>query len=47
MEELDRLEAEGVIVKCDNPTEWASSTVNVFKPDGQLRICLDQQALNR
>ena len=45
-EELDRLEAEHIIVKVEEPTKWVNPIVNVLKPNKQLRICLDPQKLN-
>ena len=39
-EELDRLEAQGVIEKIDH-SEWAAPIVAVPKKDGQVRICGD------
>ena len=45
--ELDRMEAEGVVVKVDEPTEWVNSMVTVVKPNGQLRICIDPKDLNK
>ena len=32
--ELDRMEAEGVLVKVDEPTEWVNSMVTVVKQNG-------------
>ena len=45
-EELDRLEAEHIIAKVEEPIEWVNPIVNVLKPNKQLRICLDPQKLN-
>lgn len=42
--ELERLTAEGIIQEVDPniiPVEWATPTVNVVKPSGQIRICGD------
>ena len=44
--ELDRLESEGVIVKCAEPSEWISHTVNVVRPNKPIRICLDPKHRN-
>ena len=46
-EELDRMEALGVIRKADEPTEWVSSLVVVQKPNGKVRVCLDPRDLNK
>ncbi|KAK2721884.1 hypothetical protein QYM36_004009 [Artemia franciscana] len=46
-QELERLEALGVIEKTTKPTEWVNSIVLVKKGDGSLRICLDPVDLNR
>ena len=46
-EELDRMEALGVIRKADEPTEWVSSLVVVPKLNGKVRVCLDPRDLNK
>ena len=46
-EELDRMEAEGIIMKQHKANEWVSSLVCAPKPNGKLRICLDPKPLNR
>ena len=38
--ELHQMEAEGVIEKVDQPTDWVNSMVTVIKPH-KTRICLD------
>ena len=45
--ELDRLESLGVIEAVKYPTKWVNSIVNVQKPNGDLRICLDPKDLNK
>jgi hypothetical protein len=41
------MEADGVIEKVDQPTEWVNSVVVVEKPNSnKLRICLDPRPLN-
>ena len=45
-EELDRMEAAGVISKADEPTPWCAGMVVVPKKSGALRICVDLKALN-
>ena len=44
--ELDFLEAQGVITKVLEPTDWVKSLVCVTKPNGSLRLCLDPKDLN-
>jgi hypothetical protein len=44
--ELDKMETSGVIVKVVEPTDWVSQLVVGIKKNGELRICLDPQALN-
>ena len=41
--ELDRLVQQGVIVPLgiDEPSEWCSSFVWVWKPNGKIKLCLD------
>lgn len=45
--ELKRLEQAGVIAKVDEPTDWVNRMVIGTKKSGDLRICIDPQALNR
>ena len=45
-EELDRMEAAGVISKADEPTPWCAGMVVVPKKSGAVRICVDLKALN-
>jgi len=47
MAELDKMEANGIIVKVDQPTEWVNSMVVVEKRDGSVRICLDPKEPNK
>ena len=46
-EELECMENAGVIQKISEPTEWCSPIVVVPKSNGQIRICVDLQQLNR
>ena len=46
-DELDRLEALGVITKVTKPTDWVSNLVVAEKPNGKLRVCVDPQQLNQ
>ena len=45
-EELDRMEAMGVISKVDEPTPWCAGMVVVPKKSGSIRICVDLKPLN-
>lgn len=45
-EELDRMEAMGVIRKIEEPTEWCAGMVVVPKPNKKPRICVDLTRLN-
>jgi hypothetical protein len=45
--ELDRMEAEGVIIRQDQPTPWVNSMVTPIKSNGKVRICIDPRALNK
>ena len=44
---LDDMEAEGVLAKVTEPTEWVNSLVVETKPRWDLRICLDPSDLNK
>ncbi|XP_064469299.1 uncharacterized protein K02A2.6-like [Ornithodoros turicata] len=44
--ELQRMEADGVIERVNEPTDWSSYMVVVSKP-GKLRICMDPVDLNK
>ncbi len=43
-EELDKLKEAGIIERSTSP--WASPTVPVVKPDGNVRLCVDFRRLN-
>ena len=47
--ELDKLCKEGILHKVDisKPIEWLNSFVCVKKPNGKMRLCLDQTHLNK
>ena len=45
--ELDRMESLDVISKVTEPTDWVSSLAFSRKDNGNLRVCLDPQALNK
>lgn len=44
---IDEMLAQGIIAKVEGPTDWVSSMTVVKKPNGDLRICLDPQDLNK
>lgn len=44
---LEQLEAQGVIKKIEEPTEWLNPLVIVEKSNGDLRLCLDPKYLNK
>ena len=46
-EELQRMEAMGVISKVDIPTPWCAGMVVVPKKSGSVRICVDLKPLNQ
>ena len=45
-QELERMEAMGVITRVEQPTDWCAGIVIVPKPNGNLRICVDLTKLN-
>ena len=45
-DELERMEAIGVISKVQVPTPWCAGMVVVPKKDGKVRICVDLKPLN-
>ena len=45
-QELQRMEALGVIKKVEQPTDWCAGIVVVPKSNGSLRICVDLTKLN-
>lgn len=44
---LDKMQAEGIIAKVEEPTEWVSGMVIVEKPNGDIRVCIDPKQLNK
>ena len=44
---LRDMEVQGVIEKVEQPTEWVSRMVTSVKSNGDIRICIDPQALNK
>ena len=45
-EELDRLQAAGVVVPITKPTSWCAPMVLVMKKSRKVRICVDLKKLN-
>ncbi|KAI5720179.1 hypothetical protein M8J77_003057 [Diaphorina citri] len=45
-ETLDKMVADGIIDKVDEPTDWVSNLVIKEKKTGELRLCIDPKALN-
>lgn len=44
---LESMESEGTITRVRTPTDWVHPIVNVLKPNGSLRVCLDPTELNK
>lgn len=44
---LKTMESEGTIMKVKQATDWVHPIVNILKPNGSLRICLDPTQLNK
>ena len=45
--ELEPLVEQGIVTPVEGLTDWVNSLLGREKPDGRLRICLDQEDLNR
>lgn len=46
-EELDHMEANGIVESVTEPTEWCAPMVPVPKKSGKVRICVNLQKLNK
>ena len=46
-QELNDMEAQGVISKVQQPTQWCAGMVIVSKKSGGVRVCVDLKPLNR
>lgn len=44
--ELERMQANGIIKRVTEPTDWVHPIVIIKKKDGNVRICLDHRKLN-
>lgn len=44
---LLEMEKQGIISKVEGPTDWVSSMTLAKKADGDIRVCLDPQDLNK
>lgn len=44
---IERLCAQNIIEKCEEPSEWQHPLVVIEKPDKSLRMCLDPRVLNK
>ncbi len=47
LEELTRMEEQGVISRVTEPTPWCTGMVPVLKKSGAVRLCVDLKPLNR
>ena len=45
--EIERQTTSGIPIPASEPTEWINQMAVVQKSNGQLRICLDPQPLNK
>ena len=45
-EELTRMLEAGIIEEVTEPTDWCAPMVPVVKPNGKIRVCVDQRKLN-
>ena len=44
---LNDLSHDKVVCKVDQPTDWVSRMVTVIKDNGDIRVCIDPQVLNK
>ena len=44
---LDQMEKDEIITQVMEPTDWVNSLACLWKPDGDLQVCLDPKDLNK
>ena len=44
---LDQMEKDEIITQVTEPTDWVNSLACSWRPDGDLRVCLDPKDLNK
>ena len=44
---LSQMEKDGIIAKVTEPTDWKKSVAYSWKPNGDLRVCIDPKDLNK
>ena len=44
---LDKMEKNNIVCKVDEPTDWVSRMVTATKSNGDIRVCIDPQMLNK
>ena len=44
---LQEMEQKGIIIKITEPTDWVNSLACSWKPNRDLRVCLDPKDLNK
>ena len=44
---LQEIDHKGIIIKVTEPTDWINSLVCLWKPNGDLTVCLDPKNLNK
>ena len=47
VQKVKKLEAAGIMSKVEYPTDWISSQVAIWKPNGTVRLCLDFEDFNK
>ena len=44
---LENMEKKNIVSKVDQPTDWVSRMVTATKSNGDIRVCIDPQVLNK